>query len=120
MSLLPGSRLGSYEIVAPIGAGGMGEVYRAHDTKLNRDVALKVLPGTALLDPQMAIRFHREAQAAARLHHTNIVQVYGVGEHNGLHYYVMQFIQGRSLDRVLAELRGLREKPNGSSILKAK
>jgi WD40 repeat protein/serine/threonine protein kinase len=108
-------RLGDYRILREIGRGGMGFVYEALQESLSRRVALKVLPGTALLDPQMAIRFHREAQAAARLHHTNIVQVYGVGEHNGLHYYVMQFIQGRSLDRVLAELRGLREKPNGSS-----
>ena len=72
-------------------------------------MALKVLPSHALLDPKHLARFHRKAKAAARLHHTNIVPVYGVGETDGLHYYVMQFIQGQSLDQVLTELRHLRQ-----------
>ena len=86
----------------------MGVVYEAEQESLGRHVALKVLPGHALLDPRQLARFQREARAAARLHHTNIVPVFGVGEQDGLHYYVMQFIQGQSLDAVLEELRRLR------------
>src|SRR5437667_5144447 len=77
-------RLGDYRILREVGRGGMGMVYEAVQESLGRRVALKVLPSHALLDSQMAIRFRREAQAVARLHHTNIVQVHGVGEHNGL------------------------------------
>ena len=86
----------------------MGVVYEAEQESLGRHVALKVLPGHALLDPRQLDRFQREARAAARLHHTNIVPVFGVGEQDGLHYYVMQFIQGQGLDAVLEELRRLR------------
>src|SRR5207237_657536 len=75
---------------------------------LGRHVALKVLPRKMLLDPKQRRRFEREAKAAARLHHTNIVPVFGVGEQDGLPYYVMQFIQGSGLDEVLAEVRRLR------------
>jgi WD40 repeat protein/serine/threonine protein kinase len=100
--------VGDYRILRELGRGGMGIVYEAVQESLGRRVALKVLPAQALLDPQLSLRFRREAQAAARLHHTNIVQVYGVGEHNGLHYYVMQLIHGEGLDRVLIELRELR------------
>ena len=78
MSLTPGTRLGPYEIVAPIGAGGMGEVYRAKDTKLNRDVAIKVLPESFALDADRAARFTREAQVLASLNHPNIAQIYGI------------------------------------------
>src|SRR5262249_36359043 len=85
----------------------MGIVYEAVQVSLGRHVALKVLPRHALLDSRHLQRFQREAKAAARLHHTNIVPVYGVGEENGLHYYVMQFIPGQGLDEVLAELRRL-------------
>jgi serine/threonine protein kinase/Tfp pilus assembly protein PilF len=101
-------RLGDYRILREVGRGGMGIVYEAEQESLGRHVALKVLPAHALLDPQRLRRFNREAKAAARLHHTNIVPVYGVGESDGLHYYVMQFIQGLGLDQVLAELRKLR------------
>src|SRR5262249_42104524 len=101
-------RLGDYQILREVGRGGMGIVYEAVQVSLGRHVALKVLPQHARLDPRHLQRFQREAKAAARLHHTNIVPVYGVGEENGLHYYVMQFIQGQSLDTVLAELRRLR------------
>src|SRR5262245_40571204 len=85
-------RLGDYRILREVGRGGMGIVYEAEQESLGRHVALKVLPAHTLLDPQRLHRFQREARAAARLHHTNIVPVYGVGEQDGLHYYVMQFI----------------------------
>ena len=78
MSLAPGTRLGSYEIVSAIGAGGMGEVYRARDTKLNRDVAIKVLPDLFALDPDRRARFEREAQTLAALNHPHIAQIYGI------------------------------------------
>src|SRR6201997_1352978 len=78
MSLAPGSKLGPYEIIAAIGAGGMGEVYRAHDTKLRRDVALKVLPNAFANDPERLARFTREAQVLASLNHPNIAAIYGV------------------------------------------
>jgi serine/threonine protein kinase len=76
MTLTPGTRLGPYEILAPIGAGGMGEVYRAHDTKLNRDVALKILPEAFASDPDRLARFRREAQVLASLNHPNIGHIY--------------------------------------------
>jgi serine/threonine protein kinase len=101
-------RLGDYRILREVGRGGMGLVYEAEQESLGRHVALKVLPGHARLDPRQLARFHREARAAARLHHTNIVPVFGVGQQEGLHYYVMQFIPGQSLDAVLEELRRLR------------
>jgi WD40 repeat protein/serine/threonine protein kinase/lipoprotein NlpI len=101
-------RLGDYRILREVGRGGMGVVYEAEQVSLGRRVALKVLPAQALLDGRQLSRFEREAKAAARLHHSNIVPVYGVGEQGGLHYYVMQFIQGLGLDQVLEELRRLR------------
>jgi serine/threonine protein kinase/WD40 repeat protein/Tfp pilus assembly protein PilF len=101
-------RLGDYRILREVGRGGMGIVYEAEQESLGRHVALKVLPAHALLDPKHLQRFQREAKSAARLHHTNIVPVYGVGVDNGLHYYVMQFIQGQGLDQVLLELKRLR------------
>jgi WD40 repeat protein/serine/threonine protein kinase len=108
-------RLGDYRILREVGRGGMGVVYEAEQESLGRHVALKVLPATALLNPKHLQRFQREARAAARLHHTNIVPVYGVGEDNGLHYYVMQFIQGLGLDEVLVELKRARLAREGSS-----
>jgi WD40 repeat protein/serine/threonine protein kinase len=101
-------RLGDYEVLREVGRGGMGIVLEAVQVSLGRHVALKVLPRHALVEPLHLQRFQREAKAAARLHHTNIVPVYGVGEENGLHYYVMQYIHGLGLDAVLAELRRLR------------
>src|SRR5437588_6039892 len=86
----------------------MGVVYEAEQESLGRHVALKVMVASPVLDPRHLQRFKREARAAARLHHTNIVPVHGVGEQDGLHYYVMQFIPGQGLDQVLAELRRLR------------
>jgi tetratricopeptide (TPR) repeat protein/tRNA A-37 threonylcarbamoyl transferase component Bud32 len=98
-------RLGDFRILREVGRGGMGIVYEAVQESLGRHVALKVLPRHALLDPKKLQRFQREAQAAARLHHTNIVPVFGVGEHEGLHYYVMQLIAGQGLDEVLERFR---------------
>ncbi len=104
----PLRQLGDYQILREIGRGGMGVVYEARQLSLARHVAIKVLPGAALLDPRRLGRFQREARSAARLHHTNIVPVFGVGEQDGLHYFVMQFIPGLGLDVVLDELRRLR------------
>jgi eukaryotic-like serine/threonine-protein kinase len=97
-------QLGDFRIIREIGHGGMGVVYEAEQVSLGRHVALKVLPSQALADAKQKRRFEREAKAAAKLHHTNIVPVFGVGEHDGLPYYVMQFIQGLGLDVVLDEL----------------
>src|SRR5262249_45927188 len=105
----PLRQLGDYQILREVGRGGMGGVYEAQQLSLGRHVAIKVLPAHALLDARQLGRFQREARSAARLHHTNIVPVFGVGEQGGLHYYVMQFIQGLGLDVVLAELRRLRQ-----------
>jgi WD40 repeat protein/serine/threonine protein kinase len=100
-------RLGDFRIVREVGRGGMGVVYEAEQVSLGRHVALKIMPRPMLADPSTKSRFKREAKAAARLHHTNIVPVFGIGEHNGLHFYVMQFIPGLGLDAVLAELQHL-------------
>jgi serine/threonine protein kinase/tetratricopeptide (TPR) repeat protein len=97
--------IAGFRILREIGRGGMGIVYEAEQEVLSRRVALKVLPARALIDPTRIQRFEREAKAAARLHHTNIVPVFGVGEQDGLHYYVMQYIEGSGLDYVLHELR---------------
>ncbi len=98
-------RMGDFRILRVIGQGGMGIVYEAEQVSLGRRVALKVLPQALRLDATRKARFEREARAAAKLHHTNIVQVFGVGEHDGLPYYVMQLIDGRGLDMLLLELR---------------
>jgi WD40 repeat protein/serine/threonine protein kinase len=101
-------RLGDYRILREVGRGGMGVVYEAEQESLGRRVALKVLAPWASSNPQTVLRFNREARSAARLHHTNIVPVFGVGEHEGLHYYAMQFIRGPGLDQVLTEVRRFR------------
>lgn len=98
-------QIGDYRILREVGRGGMGIVYEAEQQSLGRRVALKVLASVSHFVPQQLARFHHEARAAARLHHTNIVPVFGVGEDNGLHYYVMQFISGLGLDQVFDELR---------------
>jgi WD40 repeat protein/serine/threonine protein kinase len=116
MAALRLEQFGDYRIIREVGRGGMGIVYEAEQLSLGRHVALKVLPSHALLDPRQLQRFQREAKAVARLHHTNIVPVYGVGEHAGLHYYVMQFIQGLPLDEVLAELRRFRQAKRPSDV----
>ena len=105
-ALTPGDRMGSYEVVDRLGAGGMGEVYRARDTRLGRDVALKVLrPGA---DPELLRRLDREARAASALNHPNIVHIYDVGEAprpDGAHYVVMEHVEGETLRRRLARAR---------------
>lgn len=112
--LRPGSVIGDYRIECEIGRGGMGVVYRAEQVSLGRQVALKVLiPGHRAQSTSRS-RFLREARAAARLHHTNIVPILDLGEHAGNHYYAMQLIRGRPLDQVLAEQRGQREKRSAS------
>jgi serine/threonine protein kinase len=83
MALAAGAKLGPYEIVAPAGAGGMGEVYRARDARLNRDVAIKVLPAVFVGDPDRLRRFQQEAQAVAALNHPNILAIHDFGEHEG-------------------------------------
>ena len=104
-------QLAEYRILRKVGEGGMGVVYEAVQESLGRHVALKVLPSTELANPTRLERFRREAKAAARLHHTNIVPVFGVGEWRAgdadppIHYYAMQFIQGQGLDKVLHELK---------------
>jgi tetratricopeptide (TPR) repeat protein len=99
-------RLGDFEIVRELGRGGMGVVYEARQVSLNRKVALKVLSGGLGLTGKAVQRFRREAEAAAQLHHTNIVPVYATGEQDGVHYYAMELIEGPSLDQVLRQLRG--------------
>jgi WD40 repeat protein/serine/threonine protein kinase len=101
-------RLGDYVLLQAVGSGGMGIVYEAIQESLGRHVALKVLPFHHLGDTTRLERFRREARAAARLHHTHIVPVHGIGEHDGLHFYTMQFIRGHGLDAVLHEVRRLR------------
>src|SRR3981189_2379623 len=101
MPLAPGTRLGSHEIVAPIGAGGMGEVYRARDTKLGRDVALKVLPSVFAVDRDRLLRFPREAQLLASLNHPRIGAIYGLEETGGAPALVLELVEGPTLaDRI--------------------
>ena len=98
------AELGDYRIISEIGRGGMGVVYEAQQESLDRRVALKVLPREALHDRRQLARFQREARLTARLHHTNIVQVYDVGEEDGFHFYAMQFVHGVGLDHVIGRL----------------
>ena len=103
MTIATGTKLGSYEVVAQIGAGGMGEVYRAHDTKLARDVAIKVLPEAFAHDPERLSRFQREAKILASLNHPNIATIYGLEQANGTSYLVMELVSGETLaERVKA------------------
>jgi Tol biopolymer transport system component len=97
MTLTPGTKLGPYEIVAPLGAGGMGEVYRARDTRLGRDVAVKVLPAHLAATPEVRARFEREARAVSSLNHPHICTLYDVGRHEGIDYLVMEHLDGETL-----------------------
>src|SRR5262249_34996185 len=110
-------QLGDYRIVREIGRGGMGVVYEAEQTSLSRRVALKVLPFAAALDAKQLQRFKNEAQAAAGLHHSNIVPVYVVGCERGVHFYAMQYIEGQTLAALIQELRRLpvADQPTGRS-----
>jgi serine/threonine protein kinase/tetratricopeptide (TPR) repeat protein len=98
-------QIGDYQIVREVGRGGMGIVYEAHQTSLNRRVALKILPFAAVLDQRQIARFRNEAQAAAQLHHPHIVPVFAVGQEQGVYYYAMQFIEGQSLQQAIDDLR---------------
>jgi eukaryotic-like serine/threonine-protein kinase len=97
MPIAPDTQIGPYKIVTLIGSGGMGEVYRAHDTRLRRDVALKILPASFTNDPDRLRRFEQEARAVAALSHANIVSVFDIGEANGIHYIVSELLEGESL-----------------------
>src|SRR3954451_4249643 len=104
MPLSPGTRLGPYEIVAPLGAGGMGEVYRAADTNLKRQVAIKVLPQTVGADPERLARFQREAEVLAALNHPNIAHIHGLEKSDGTLALVMELVEGPTLaDRIAKE-----------------
>src|SRR5262249_1976875 len=104
MPLSPGDKLGPYEILAPLGAGGMGEVYRARDTRLGRDVALKILPPEVAADPGRRQRFEQEARAVAALNHPNIVAIYDVAFDGRAAFIVSELVQGETLRALI--LRG--------------
>ena len=110
------SQIGDFRILRQVGRGGMGIVYEAEQVSLGRRVALKVVPGGPLRDAKSLERFRHEARAAARLHHTNIVPVFEVGQEGDVLYYTMQFIQGQGIDLVIEELKRLRGrgKPRGN------
>ncbi len=115
MPLAPQTRLGSYEVLALLGAGGMGEVYRARDTRLGRDVAIKVLPEAFARDPERLARFEREARVLASLNHPNIAAIYGLEESNGIQFLVLELAPGETLrgpvavDEALAIARQMAE-----------
>src|SRR6202035_1803875 len=101
MTVTSGTKLGPYEILSPLGAGGMGEVYRARDTRLGRDVAIKALPPHLSSDPNLKARFEREAKAISALNHPNICTLHDVGSQDGTDYLVMELLEGQSLaDRI--------------------
>jgi Tol biopolymer transport system component/tRNA A-37 threonylcarbamoyl transferase component Bud32 len=102
MSIAAGTKLGPYEVVAPIGAGGMGEVFKARDTRLDRSVAIKVLPSAFAANAQLRIRFEREAKTISQFSHPNICTLYDIGEHGGVAFLVMEYLQGETLAARLA------------------
>src|SRR5512136_2590260 len=101
MTLAAGTRLGPYQILAPLGAGGMGEVYRARDTRLGRDVAIKVLSPHLAATPESRARFEREARTISQLNHPHICTLHDVGHQDGIDYLVMEFLDGETLARRL-------------------
>jgi serine/threonine protein kinase len=105
MSLERGTRLGPYEVLTPLGAGGMGEVYRAHDSKLRRDVAPKILPEAFAADPERLARFEREARTLAALNHPHIAQIYGFETSGARHALVMELVEGPTLDDLIIAAR---------------
>src|ERR1700741_4098102 len=105
MAFSPGTKVGRYEIRSKIGEGGMGEVYRARDEKLNRDVALKVLPASFADNQDRLLRFEQEAQAAGTLNHPNILAVYDLGMHDGAPYVVSELLEGESFRDLLTHRR---------------
>ena len=102
MSLASGTKLGPYEVQAALGAGGMGEVYRARDTRLDRTVAIKILPATFSSDPDRLHRFEYEARILSTLSHPNVLAIYDVGEQNGVRYLVSEFLEGQTLREKMA------------------
>jgi serine/threonine protein kinase len=102
VSLVSGARLGPYEVLAALGAGGMGEVYRARDTRLSREVAIKVLPAVVASDPERLKRFEKEARSASALNHPNIVTIYDVGQTDGVSWIAMELVEGKTLRELLA------------------
>src|SRR5437588_9110186 len=105
MSLIPGTKLGPYEIVAPLGAGGMGEVYRARDTKLGREVALKLLPALFAADADRVARFEREARLLASLNHPHIGAIYGFEDTGDMPALVLELVEGDTLDNRVSRAR---------------
>src|SRR3954467_6856154 len=101
MALSPGERLGPYEILATLGKGGMGEVFRAIDTRLHRTVAIKTLPRDRVADPDRKRRFMQEARAASALNHPNIVTLYDIATDGGVDYLVLEYVPGKSLDKLI-------------------
>src|SRR5579863_6154210 len=97
MALPVGQKFGPYEIVSPVGAGGMGEVYRARDTRLDRTVAIKILSATVKANPDLKERFEREARVISQLQHPHICMLFDVGHHEGADFLVMEFLEGESL-----------------------
>src|SRR5262245_25698311 len=110
MTLNAGTKLGPYELLASLGAGGMGEVYRARDTRLGRDVAVKVLPSSYSDDKERLQRFEQEACAAGALNHPNILSIYDVGTHDGSPYLVSELLEGQTL----------RQRLNGTNLAQRK
>src|SRR5712692_795569 len=102
MSISAGTRLGPYEVLAPLGAGGMGEVYRARDTKLGREVAIKVMPAAFAAEPERLARFRREAQVLASLNHPQIAAIYGLEEAGGIEALVLELVEGETLGEQIA------------------
>ena len=111
MPLTPGTRLGPYEVAAPLGSGGMGEVYRARDPRLDRDVALKVLPDTFTRDPERRMRFEREAKTIAALSHPHILGIFDVGSQDDLYYVVTELLEGDGMARISVLPRRRRAAP---------
>lgn len=111
MALAAGTKLGAYEVAGALGAGGMGEVYRARDPRLGRDVAIKVLPDHLSGDPSALARFEREAKVLAALSHPNILTIFDVGSENGISFVVMELLPGETLFSRIAQRRptGLRQ-----------
>lgn len=105
MSVTIGTKLGPYEIIAPIGAGGMGEVYRARDTRLGRDVAIKILPQHLTEMPDAKLRFEREARAVSSLNHPHICTLHDIGHQDGTDFLVMEFLEGETLAKRLEKGR---------------
>ncbi len=117
MALSIGTRLGVYEVTGVLGAGGMGEVYRARDTKLNRDVAIKILPDAFASDTERIARFTREAQTLATLNHPHIAQIHGLEESSGVRALVMELVAGEDLAERIGAHRALRLRDRGGRLL---